>query len=118
NNAYGDELVPVAHRVNGEVVQGELFTFENYNNYNSSNSEANKSIFNGVANTVDNNWGFQIYRVDLDANDSPTHYYDITRSEFHKIVELYPYTESDEDKEGQDMVGARTSGRFARISTA
>lgn len=118
NNAYGDELVPVAHRVvDGEVVQGELFTFENYNNYNSSNSEANKSIFNGVANTVDNNWGFQIYRVDLDANDSPTHYYDITRSEFHKIVELYPYTESDEDKEEQDMVGARTSGRFADIST-
>lgn len=118
NNAYGDELVPVAHRVvDGEVVQGELFTFENYNNYNSSNSEANKSIFNGVANTVDNNWGFQIYRVDLDANDSPTHYYDITRSEFHKIVELYPYTESDEDKEEHDMVGARTSGRFANIST-
>ena len=118
NNSYGDELVPVAHRVNGEVVQGADFTFDNYNNYHSANSEANKSIFNGVEPVVDNNWGFKLYKTDLDANGQPTYYGDITRSHYHKIVELYPDTESDEDKKEHDMVGARTSGRFAHISTA
>lgn len=117
NNAYGDELVPVAHRVNGEVVQGADFTFENYNNYHSSNSEANESIFKGVKPVVDNKWGFKLYKTDLDANGQPTYYGDITRSHYHKIVELYPDTESDEDKKEHDMVGARTSGRFANIST-
>ena len=118
SNEYGDELVPVAHRVNGEVVQGADFTFDNYNNYHSANSEANKSIFNGVEPVVDNNWGFKLYKTDLDANGQPTYYGDITRSHYHKIVELYPDTESDEDGKEEDMVGARTSGRFARISTA
>ena len=118
NNSYGDELVPVAHRVNGEVVQGADFTFDNYNNYHSANSEANKSIFNGVEPVVDNDWGFKLYKTDLDANGQPTYYGDITRSHYHKIVELYPDTESDEDKKEHDMVGARTSGRFANISTA
>lgn len=116
NNAYGDELVPVAHRVNGEVVQGADFTFENYNNYHSSNSEANESIFKGVQHVVDNNWGFQLYKTDLDANGQPTYYGDITRSHYHKIVELYPDTQA-EDNKYHDMVGARTSGRFANIST-
>ena len=119
NNSYGDELVPVAHRaVDGEVVQGADFTFENYNNYHSADSEANESIFKGVEHVVDNDWGFQLYKTDLDANGQPTYYGDITRSHYHKIVELYPDTESDEDAKEQDMVGARTSGRFARISTA
>ena len=118
SNEYGDELVPVAHRVNGEVVQGADFTFDNYNNYHSANSEANKSIFNGVEPVVDNDWGFKLYKTDLDANGQPTYYGDITRSHYHKIVELYPDTESDEDKKEHDMVGARTSGRFANISTA
>ena len=117
NNAYGDELVPVAHRVNGEVVQGADFTFENYNNYHSADSEANESIFKGVQHVVDNNWGFQLYKTDLDANGQPTYYGDITRSHYHKIVELYPDTQA-EDNKSHDMVGARTSGRFANISTA
>lgn len=117
SNEYGDELVPVAHRVNGEVVQGADFTFENYNNYHSADSEANKSIFKGVEHVVDNNWGFQLYKTDLDANGQPTYYGDITRSHYHKIVELYPDTQADDNK-SHDMVGARTSGRFARISTA
>ena len=117
NNSYGDELVPVAHRVNGEVVQGADFTFENYNNYHSANSEANKSIFKGVKYDVDNDWGFQLYKTDLDTNGQPTYYGDITRSHYHKIVELYPDTQADDDK-SHDMVGARTSGRFAHISTA
>ena len=117
SNEYGDELVPVAHRVNGEVVQGADFTFENYNNYHSADSEANKSIFKGVETVVDNNWGFQLYKTDLDANGQPTYYGDITRSHYHKIVELYPDTQADDNK-SHDMVGARTSGRFARISTA
>lgn len=119
NNSYGDELVPVAHRVNGEVVQGADFTFENYNNYHSANSEVNKSIFKGVKTVVDENknWGFQLYKTDLDANGQPTYYGDITRSHYHKIVELYPDTQADDDK-SHDMVGARTSGRFANISTA
>lgn len=117
NNFYGDELVPVAHRVNGEVVQGADFTFDNYNNYHSANSEANKSIFNGVEPVVDNNWGFKLYKTDLDANGQPTYYGDITRSHYHKIVELYPDTQADDNK-SHDMVGARTSGRFAHISTA
>ncbi len=117
NNSYGDELVPVAHRVNGEVVQGADFTFENYNNYHSANSEANESIFKGVQHVVDNNWGFQLYKTDLDANGQPTYYGDITRSHYHKIVELYPDTQA-EDNKSHDMVGARTSGRFANISTA
>ena len=114
---YGDELVPVAHRVNGEVVQGADFTFENYNNYHSANSEANESIFKGVEHVVDNDWGFQLYKTDLDANGQPTYYGDITRSHYHKIVELYPDTQADDNK-SHDMVGARTSGRFANISTA
>ena len=117
NNSYGDELVPVAHRVNGEVVQGADFTFENYNNYHSANSEANESIFKGVQHVVDNDWGFQLYKTDLDANGQPTYYGDITRSHYHKIVELYPDTQADDNK-SHDMVGARTSGRFANISTA
>lgn len=117
SNEYGDELVPVAHRVNGEVVQGADFTFDNYNNYHSANSEANKSIFNGVEPVVDNNWGFKLYKTDLDANGQPTYYGDITRSHYHKIVELYPDTQADDNK-SHDMVGARTSGRFAHISTA
>ncbi|HIU96984.1 MAG TPA: hypothetical protein IAB15_00635 [Candidatus Ornithoclostridium faecigallinarum] len=117
NNSYGDELVPVAHRVNGEVVQGADFTFENYNNYHSADSEANESIFKGVQHVVDNDWGFQLYKTDLDANGQPTYYGDITRSHYHKIVELYPDTQADDNK-SHDMVGARTSGRFARISTA
>lgn len=117
NNSYGDELVPVAHRVNGEVVQGADFTFENYNNYHSANSEANESIFKGVEHVVDNDWGFQLYKTDLDANGQPTYYGDITRSHYHKIVELYPDTQADDNK-SHDMVGARTSGRFANISTA
>lgn len=119
NNSYGDELVPVAHRVNGEVVQGADFTFENYNNYHSADSEANKSIFKDVDYVVDENknWGFQLYKTDLDANGQPTYYGDITRSHYHKIVELYPDTQADDDK-SHDMVGARTSGRFANISTA
>ena len=116
NNSHGDELVPVAHRVNGEVVQGADFTFENYNNYHSANSEANESIFKGVEHVVDNNWGFQLYKTDLDANGQPTYYGDITRSHYHKIVELYPDTQA-EDNKSHDMVGARTSGRFANIST-
>lgn len=116
NNAYGDELVPVAHRVNGEVVQGADFTFENYNNYHSANSEANELIFKGVQHVVDNDWGFQLYKTDLDANGQPTYYGDITRSHYHKIVELYPDTQA-EDNKSHDMVGARTSGRFANIST-
>ena len=118
NNSYGDELVPVAHRVNGEVVQGADFTFENYNNYHSANSEVNKSIFKGVEHVVDENknWGFQLYKTDLDANGQPTYYGDITRSHYHKIVELYPDTQADDNK-SHDMVGARTSGRFAHIST-
>lgn len=116
NNSYGDELVPVAHRVNGEVVQGADFTFENYNNYHSANSEANGSIFKGVEHVVDNDWGFQLYKTDLDANGQPTYYGDITRSHYHKIVELYPDTQADDNK-SHDMVGARTSGRFANIST-
>ena len=116
NNFYGDELVPVAHRVNGEVVQGADFTFENYNNYHSANSEANESIFKGVQHVVDNDWGFQLYKTDLDANGQPTYYGDITRSHYHKIVELYPDTQADDNK-SHDMVGARTSGRFANIST-
>lgn len=114
NNSYGDELVPVAHRVNGEVVQGADFTFENYNNYHSANSEANGSIFKGVEHVVDNDWGFQLYKTDLDANGQPTYYGDITRSHYHKIVELYPDTQADDNK-SHDMVGARTSGRFAYI---
>ena len=117
NNSYGDELVPVAHRVNGEVVQGADFTFENYNNYHSADSEANGSIFKGVEHVVDNDWGFQLYKTDLDANGQPTYYGDITRSHYHKIVELYPDTQADDNK-SHDMVGARTSGRFANISTA
>lgn len=119
NNSYGDELVPVAHRVNDEVVQGADFTFENYNNYHSANSEANGSIFKGVEHVVDKNknWGFQLYKTDLDANGQPTYYGDITRSHYHKIVELYPDTQADDNK-SHDMVGARTSGRFANISTA
>ena len=117
NNSYGDELVPVAHRVNGEVVQGADFTFDNYNNYHSANSEANESIFKGVQHVVDNDWGFQLYKTDLDANGQPTYYGDITRSHYHKIVELYPDTQADDNK-SHDMVGARTSGRFAHISTA
>lgn len=119
NNSYGDELVPVAHRVNGEVVQGADFTFENYNNYHSADSEANKSIFKDVDYVVDENknWGFQLYKTDLDANGQPTYYGDITRSHYHKIVELYPDTQADDNK-SHDMVGARTSGRFANISTA
>lgn len=119
NNSYGDELVPVAHRVNGEVVQGADFTFENYNNYHSADSEANESIFKDVDHVVDENknWGFQLYKTDLDANGQPTYYGDITRSHYHKIVELYPDTQADDDK-SHDMVGARTSGRFANISTA
>lgn len=120
NNSYGDELVPVAHRaVDGEVVQGADFTFENYNNYHSADSEANKSIFKDVDYVVDENknWGFQLYKTDLDANGQPTYYGDITRSHYHKIVELYPDTQADDDK-SHDMVGARTSGRFANISTA
>lgn len=117
NNSYGDELVPVAHRVNDEVVQGADFTFENYNNYHSANSEANGSIFKGVEHVVDNDWGFQLYKTDLDANGQPTYYGDITRSHYHKIVELYPDTQADDNK-SHDMVGARTSGRFANISTA
>lgn len=116
NNSYGDELVPVAHRVNDEVVQGADFTFENYNNYHSANSEANGSIFKGVEHVVDNDWGFQLYKTDLDANGQPTYYGDITRSHYHKIVELYPDTQADDNK-SHDMVGARTSGRFANIST-
>ena len=119
NNSYGDELVPVAHRaVDGEVVQGADFTFENYNNYHSANSEVNKSIFKGVKTVVDENknWGFQLYKTDLDANGQPTYYGDITRSHYHKIVELYPDTQADDNK-SHDMVGARTSGRFANIST-
>lgn len=118
NNSYGDELVPVAHRVNDEVVQGADFTFENYNNYHSANSEVNKSIFKGVKTVVDENknWGFQLYKTDLDANGQPTYYGDITRSHYHKIVELYPDTQADDNK-SHDMVGARTSGRFANIST-
>lgn len=116
NNSYGDELVPVAHRVNDEVVQGADFTFENYNNYHSANSEANGSIFKGVEHVVDNDWGFQLYKTDLDANGQPTYYGDITRSHYHKIVELYPDTQADDNK-SHDMVGARTSGRFAYIST-
>ncbi len=114
NNSYGDELVPVAHRVNGEVVQGADFTFENYNNYHSADSEANESIFKGVQHVVDNDWGFQLYKTDLDANGQPTYYGDITRSHYHKIVELYPDTQADDNK-SHDMVGARTSGRFAYI---
>lgn len=114
NNFYGDELVPVAHRVNGEVVQGADFTFENYNNYHSANSEANESIFKGVEYVVDNDWGFKLYKTDLDANGQPTYYGDITRSHYHKIVELYPDTQADDNK-SHDMVGARTSGRFAYI---
>lgn len=114
NNSYGDELVPVAHRVNGEVVQGADFTFDNYNNYHSANSEANKSIFKGVEYVVDNDWGFKLYKTDLDANGQPTYYGDITRSHYHKIVELYPDTQADDNK-SHDMVGARTSGRFAYI---
>lgn len=119
NNSYGDELVPVAHRVNGEVVQGADFTFDNYNNYHSADSEANESIFKDVQHVVDENknWGFQLYKTDLDANGQPTYYGDITRSHYHKIVELYPDTQADDNK-SHDMVGARTSGRFARISTA
>lgn len=119
NNSYGDELVPVAHRVNGEVVQGADFTFENYNNYHSADSEANESIFKDVDHVVDENknWGFQLYKTDLDANGQPTYYGDITRSHYHKIVELYPDTQADDNK-SHDMVGARTSGRFANISTA
>lgn len=118
NNSYGDELVPVAHRVDGEVVQGADFTFENYNNYHSADSEANKSIFKDVDYVVDENknWGFQLYKTDLDANGQPTYYGDITRSHYHKIVELYPDTQADDNK-SHDMVGARTSGRFANIST-
>ncbi len=118
NNSYGDELVPVAHRVNGEVVQGADFTFENYNNYHSADSEANESIFKDVQHVVDKNknWGFQLYKTDLDANGQPTYYGDITRSHYHKIVELYPDTQADDNK-SHDMVGARTSGRFANIST-
>lgn len=116
SNEYGDELVPVAHRVGEEVVQGADFTFENYNNYHSADSEANKSIFKGVEHVVDNNWGFQLYKTDLDANGQPTYYGDITRSHYHKIVELYPDTQA-EDNKSHDMVGARTSGRFANIST-
>lgn len=118
NNSYGDELVPVAHRVNDEVVQGADFTFENYNNYHSADSEANKSIFKDVDYVVDENknWGFQLYKTDLDANGQPTYYGDITRSHYHKIVELYPDTQADDNK-SHDMVGARTSGRFANIST-
>lgn len=118
NNSYGDELVPVAHRVNDEVVQGADFTFENYNNYHSADSEANKSIFKDVDYVVDENknWGFQLYKTDLDANGQPTYYGDITRSHYHKIVELYPDTQADDNK-SHDMVGARTSGRFAHIST-
>ena len=60
NNSYGDELVPVAHRVGKEVVQGADFTFENYNNYHSADSEANESIFKDVQHVVDKNknWGF------------------------------------------------------------
>ena len=116
NNSYGDELVPVAHRVNGEVVQGADFTFENYNNYHSADSEANESIFKDVQHVVDKNknWGFQLYKTDLDANGQPTYYGDITRSHYHKIVELYPDTQADDNK-SHDMVGARTSGRFAYI---
>lgn len=117
NNSYGDELVPVAHRVGKEVVQGADFTFDNYNNYHSANSEANESIFKGVEHVVDNDWGFQLYKTDLDANGQPTYYGDITRSHYHKIVELYPDTQADDNK-SHDMVGARTSGRFANISTA
>lgn len=117
NNSYGDELVPVAHRaVDGEVVQGADFTFENYNNYHSADSEANGSIFKGVEHVVDNDWGFQLYKTDLDADGQPTYYGDITRSHYHKIVELYPDTQADDNK-SHDMVGARTSGRFANIST-
>lgn len=114
NNSYGDELVPVAHRVNDEVVQGADFTFENYNNYHSANSEANGSIFKGVEHVVDNDWGFQLYKTDLNTDGQPTYYGDITRSHYHKIVELYPDTQADDDK-SHDMVGARTSGRFAYI---
>lgn len=114
NNSYGDELVPVAHRVGKEVVQGADFTFDNYNNYHSANSEANKSIFKGVDYVVDNDWGFKLYKTDLDANGQPTYYGDITRSHYHKIVELYPDTQADDNK-SHDMVGARTSGRFAYI---
>ena len=114
NNSYGDELVPVAHRVGEEVVQGADFTFENYNNYHSADSEANESIFKGVQHVVDNDWGFQLYKTDLDANGQPTYYGDITRSHYHKIVELYPDTQADDNK-SHDMVGARTSGRFAYI---
>lgn len=111
------QLTPVAKRVDGEVVQGELFTFENYNNYNSAEPEHSATIFNGVSYRVDNNLGFQLYKTDLDANGNPTYYDDITRTAYHKIVELYRDTQTDEDAKEQDYVGTRTSARLANIST-
>lgn len=110
------QLTPVAKRVDGEVVQGELFTFENYNNYNSAEPEHSATIFNGVSYRVDNNLGFQLYKTDLDANGNPTYYDDITRTAYHKIVELYRDTQTDEDAKEQDYVGTRTSARLVNIS--
>ena len=107
------QLVPVALREDGEVVQGELFTFENYNNYTSADPEADGSIFGGVQHTVDNAWGFQIYATTLGSDGRPTSYTDILRTYYHKITEPSIYTSG--DTKDEDRVGARTSGKMTTV---
>ena len=107
-------LTPVYTRnENGDIVQGSEFTLTNYANYTTADNENNASIFNGVPVERTERWGFQLYRVDLDASGNPTHYYDITRSEFHKIVE--PTENSPGTDKDNDRVGARTSGKMTTV---
>ena len=107
-------LTPVYVRnADGTIEQGSEFTLTNYGNYSSADNETNASIFNGVPVDRTEQWGFQLYRVDLDANGNPTHYYDITRSEFHKIVE--PTENSPTTSKDDDRVGARTSGKMTTV---
>lgn len=107
-------LTPVYTRnENGDIVQGSEFTLTNYANYTTADNENNASIFNGVPVERTERWGFQLYRVDLDASGNPTHYYDITRSEFHKIVE--PTENSPGTDKYNDRVGARTSGKMTTV---
>ena len=107
-------LTPVYVRnADGTIEQGSEFTLTNYGNYTTADNETNASIFNGVPVDRTEQWGFQLYRVDLDANGNPTHYYDITRSEFHKIVE--PTENSPTTDKDDDRVGARTSGKMTTV---
>ena len=107
-------LTPVYVRnADGTIEQGSEFTLTNYANYTTADNETNASIFNGVPVDRTEQWGFQLYRVDLDANGNPTHYYDITRSEFHKIVE--PTENSPTTTKDDDRVGARTSGKMTTV---